>query len=733
MEEVSSGSESVGLNEDHNEIEIEKAKSVEDPKVGMLFDSIDDLVQFYQRYAKEKGFGMCIRSSKKVGGEVRYVIVACTHSGKPKIKSSKLHQLHPQSKTDCKAKICANLLGDGKWILRSMVLDHNHGVSPGKARFYRCHRVLNSAVKRRLELHAKVGIRMNKSFNSLVVQAGGHEKLTYLEKDCRNHMDRVKRIELGEGDATTMHNYFLKMQADNSEFFHMMDLDEEGRLRNVSWADARSRAAFKEFGDVVTFDTTYLVNKYAMPFAHFVGVNHHGQSTLLGYGLISGEDTETFTWLFQSWLTCMSGCPSFAIITDQDQAMKNAIEVVFHNARHRGCLWHIMKKLPEKLRGYNQYEGIKFSMKNVVYDSLTIGEFEESWGKFIEKYKLQSNKWLFNLYDERHHWVPAFVKDTFWAGMSTTQRSESMHAFFDGYVNSKTTLKQFVEQYENALAKKVENENNEEFNSFNSCIPCMVGYEMEKQLQSAYTTEKFKEFQRELMGKISCDLSSYKKDAYISKYEVAEDILFGESRRRVSFNVCFDEDTNGVYCNCRLFEYRGILCRHQIVVFIHRKVDQIPDKYILKRWSKNVKMSHTKVRISYDNWALKPEARRFDKMCNVFYEVVDLAAVSEDWSEKFIERICEFRVCMKQDSCRSDKQISELQDNGNMHGARVVELVKEENIHFHVIIIQLHLGGLDLEMGGVMHPNNFNGMLTMNDMAQAKTLTLHKDDKSEEH
>ncbi|KAL7203303.1 hypothetical protein ACSBR2_016572 [Camellia fascicularis] len=240
-----------------------------------------------------------------------------------------------------------------------------------------------------------------------------------------------------------------------------------------------------------------------------------------------------------------------------------------------------------------------------------------------------------------------------------------------------------------------------------------------------------------------------------------------------------------------------------LVQFYQRKVDQIPDKYILKRWSKNVKMSHTKVRISYDNWALKPEARRFDKMCNVFYEVADLAAVSEDWSEKFIERIFEFRICMKQDSCPSDKQIFvrtqngstscedgigiskesknilDPLDNGNMHGARVVELVTEENIHLH----SLHIGqesydynrGLgmwpnmtshpsiigmspyfgqpnllqggsssfqasmfrqmvdmysfeghhhpspswrpDLEMGGVMHPNNFNGMLTMNDMA----------------
>ena len=48
------------------------------------------------------------------------------------------------------------------------------------------------------------------------------------------------------------------------------------------------------------------------------------------------------------------------------------------------------------------------------------------------------------------------MKTTFWAGMSTTQRSENMNAFFDGYVNSKTTLKQFVEKYEKAMESKIE-------------------------------------------------------------------------------------------------------------------------------------------------------------------------------------------------------------------------------------------------------------------------------------
>ncbi|KAL2498627.1 Serine/threonine-protein kinase OXI1 [Abeliophyllum distichum] len=52
-----------------------------------------------------------------------------------------------------------------------------------------------------------------------------------------------------------------------------------------------------------------------MPFAPFVGVNHHGQSTLLGCGLISNEDTQTFTWLFRTWLECMEGKAPIGIIT----------------------------------------------------------------------------------------------------------------------------------------------------------------------------------------------------------------------------------------------------------------------------------------------------------------------------------------------------------------------------------------------------------------------------------
>ncbi|KAF5450147.1 hypothetical protein F2P56_030522 [Juglans regia] len=198
----------------------------------------------------------------------------------------------------------------------------------------------------------------------------------FLEKDYRNYIDKARHLRLG--------------------------------------ADPRSRAAYQYFGDVVTFDTTYLTNRYEMPFAPFVGVNHHGQSILLGAGLISSEDTETFTWLFQTWLQCMDGIPPKAIITDQDRAMKNTIANVFPESRHRFCLWHILKKVHERLGSYVAYKsGLKSHLMKCVYDTQTIEEFEKCWDGLLNTYDLHENVWLKSLYDEHQHWVPVFLKEYF--------------------------------------------------------------------------------------------------------------------------------------------------------------------------------------------------------------------------------------------------------------------------------------------------------------------------------
>lgn len=65
-------------------------------------------------------------------------------------------------------------------------------------------------------------------------------------------------------------------------------------------------------------------------------------------------------------------------------------------------------------------------------------------------------------------------------------------------MNSKTTSKQFVEQYDNALRSKVEKEMKSDFKSRNKLYDCLTVYEFEKQFRAAYTNTKFKEVQVEL-------------------------------------------------------------------------------------------------------------------------------------------------------------------------------------------------------------------------------------------
>ncbi len=172
-----------------------------------------------------------------------------------------------------------------------------------------------------------------------------------------------------------------------------------------------------------------------MPFATFIGVNHHGQSILLGCALLSHEDVETFKWVFSTWLSAMGDTHPHVILTDQCESIRAAIREVMPETRHRFCLWHILSKLSEKFKGVEDFTKATNEFEALIFDNLTIEMFERDWNEFLTKYGLENNEWLMKLYFERESWVSIYLNHVFWAGMMSTRRSEGMHAYFDGYVN----------------------------------------------------------------------------------------------------------------------------------------------------------------------------------------------------------------------------------------------------------------------------------------------------------
>jgi len=216
------------------------------PYVGMIFESANEVKNYYREYAIKSGFGIRIRTSKKdVDNQMCYLKLVCSREGKCVSSIPPEMKTLPTQRKQCPARMTAVRKQD-MWMISSVVDEHNHDVSPTKSRLIRGNRKLNMQVKRTLDLNDQAGVRIN--------------NLQFVERDARNYIGKQRRALGKEGDGQALLNHFSAMRELNKDFFFEIDMDPDNRISNVFWADASSRPAFMEFGDVVSFDTTYLTN-----------------------------------------------------------------------------------------------------------------------------------------------------------------------------------------------------------------------------------------------------------------------------------------------------------------------------------------------------------------------------------------------------------------------------------------------------------------------------------------
>ncbi|XP_062164703.1 protein FAR1-RELATED SEQUENCE 6-like [Alnus glutinosa] len=570
--------------------ETQSKKGSTPPTVGLEFDSFDEAYDFYNLYAKEQGFGIRVsnswfRSKKKERYRAK---LSCSSAGFK--KKSEANNPRPETRTGCPAMIVIRLVDSKRWRIVEVELEHNHQVSPQIKRFYKSHKKMIIAAKKAQPPPEPVAeVHTIKLYQTAVAKAGLNGYSNFNEREGIIPVDNSKHLELKEGDAHAVYNYFCRMKLTNPNFFYLFDLDDDGRLRNVFWADARSRTAYGYFCDTVAIDTTCLANKYEIPLISFVGVNHHGQSVLLGCGFLGHESVEYFVWILKAWLKCMLGRPPLVIVTDQCKPLQNAVSEVFPNARHCYCMWYIMQRVPEKLGGLKGYETIKRQLNKAVYNSLKISEFETAWADMIKWHRLGDNKWLQTLYEDRQLWVPVYLKDIFFAGIIPIRENEGLITFFDGYVHKHTSFKEFVDKYDLALHRKHLKEAMADLESRKPSLESKTRCNFEVQLSKMYTREIFQRFQSEVEGMYSCfNTRQVSVNGPIMTYIVKERVeVEGNEKEVRNYEVLYETTQVDIRCICSLFNYKGYLCRHALNVLNYNGVEEIPPRYILPRWSKD--------------------------------------------------------------------------------------------------------------------------------------------------
>jgi DNA replicative helicase MCM subunit Mcm2 (Cdc46/Mcm family) len=83
-----------------------------------------------------------------------------------------------------------------------------------------------------------------------------------------------------KNDIPKLLQFFQEMRTQNERFYYEIQLDENNVIQNVFWSHASQCAEYQNFGDVLTFDTTYQTNIYRMLLAMFVRSNHQLQNVI---------------------------------------------------------------------------------------------------------------------------------------------------------------------------------------------------------------------------------------------------------------------------------------------------------------------------------------------------------------------------------------------------------------------------------------------------------------------
>ncbi|EEC72703.1 hypothetical protein OsI_06289 [Oryza sativa Indica Group] len=550
------------------------------PKVGMTFNSENEAYDFYNSYARNVGFSIRKNhANTRADGSLCSKYFLCSNEGQPVASTTQPgRKKRSSTRSDCKARLQFYISQEGIWTVQKVELDHNHYlVSPDKSHMLRSQRRLTPSYQQIVNEMRQEGITAADMQRVFRQWSRGAENVHLLKKD-------TQRKYLQPSYAQKLLEYLKNKQTKNPSFFYAVQLNDDGRIANFFWTDCQAIVDYACFGDVVSFDTTFETNKFEMPFAPFVGTNHHKQPILFGASLIYDESSESFNWLFQTFLMAMSGKQPATIFTDPSAEIIKSVRLVFPNSSHRLCLRHICHNAVKHLNHVicNHPEFLS-DFKRRIYEERSVTFFDLKWKELVNAYNLDGNDWMNNLYAMREKWAAVYSRDSFYADMMTIQNAEGTSDALKNF-RRKLCLPEFLEEYEKCITSFRQNELEADYNSRQtSPVPYVPDLPMLKTAAESYTRNLYSHFEEEFKKLFTLSCSLLSQDRTISTYKLTP--LNSEEEAYVVFN---SEDTT-VSCSCRMYECTGMLCKHALRVLNYSNIFTFPSHYVYKRWTKYAK------------------------------------------------------------------------------------------------------------------------------------------------
>ena len=189
------------------------------------------IYNYYNCYAKELGFSIRVKSlwTKCNSKEKRGAVLCYNCGGFKTMKEA--NSRRKETRTGCLAMIRLRLVESNRWRVDEVKLEHNHSFDPERAQNSKSHKKMDGGSKRKVEPSVDVEVRTIKLYRTTTADPNGSSN-SY-EGEHSHHVDRSKCLKLKKGDAQIIYNYFSRAQLTNPNFFYLMDLTNEGFLKNI--------------------------------------------------------------------------------------------------------------------------------------------------------------------------------------------------------------------------------------------------------------------------------------------------------------------------------------------------------------------------------------------------------------------------------------------------------------------------------------------------------------------
>ncbi|KAG6667232.1 hypothetical protein CIPAW_01G087000 [Carya illinoinensis] len=389
LDSSNSSADKVEINQKDGEVDVDKnipeeghtmSSSYVEPYVGLEFDDVEDALSCYKAFSRRAGISIrtnhtVLSSMEKSLIGVEYV---CSIEGFRWYNLKLIERARPKApETKCECKVMMTIKKNGsKWVVSKFVLQHNHELLTPRSTSLLCgHRWVTPTQKNLIHTLNESAIPTRKIMSILSKEHDGNYNIGCIPKDIHNYLGNGRKQLLEEGDAQKLYEYFLGSKRNNLGFVYLIQVDVDGSMGNCFWADGKSQAAYQYFGDVVTFDATYLTNRYKMPFVPFTGINYHHQSVMFGCALLINETAESYTWLLKTWLEAMLGRAPSTIITDDDKQ--------WLRPSWRKVDAHLLEIYVLCLNVHNSSESMNMFFKDYVHSSTIINEFIHQYEKAL--------------------------------------------------------------------------------------------------------------------------------------------------------------------------------------------------------------------------------------------------------------------------------------------------------------------------------------------------------------